>query len=88
MSTGDELVEGKVPLEPGQIRDSNRHSLLALLNDLGLEGVGLGLIPDNEESIESAIRSACFDEDSCDAVISSGGVSMGDFDYVLSLIHI
>ena len=33
MSTGDELVEGKVPLEPGQIRDSNRHSLLALLND-------------------------------------------------------
>ena len=36
MSTGDEPVEGKVPLEPGQIRDSNRHSLLALLNDLGL----------------------------------------------------
>ena len=82
MSTGDELVEGKVPLEPGQIRDSNRHSLLALLNDLGLEGVDLGLIPDNEESIEAAIRSACFGEDSCDAVISSGGVSMGDFDYV------
>jgi len=82
MSTGDELVEGKVPLEPGQIRDSNRHSLLALLNDLGLEGIDLGLIPDNEESIETAIRSACFGEGSCDAVISSGGVSMGDFDYV------
>ncbi|MEC9033943.1 MAG: gephyrin-like molybdotransferase Glp, partial [Actinomycetota bacterium] len=82
MSTGDELVEGKVPLKPGQIRDSNRHSLLALLNDLGLEGIDLGLIPDNEESIETAIRSACFGEGSCDAVISSGGVSMGDFDYV------
>ncbi|CAI8319428.1 MAG: Molybdopterin molybdenumtransferase [Acidimicrobiales bacterium AG-410-I20] len=82
MSTGDELIEGETPLQPGQIRDSNRHSLLALLHDLGLEGVDLGLIPDSEEDIEATIRSACFGEDSCDAVISSGGVSMGDFDYV------
>ena len=82
VSTGDELVEGEVPLQPGQIRDSNRHSLLALLNDLGLEGVDLGLIPDEEEAIEEVFRSACSGESRCDVVISSGGVSMGDFDFV------
>jgi molybdenum cofactor synthesis domain-containing protein len=82
VSTGDELVEGGKPLQPGQIRDSNRHSLLALLNDLGLKGVDLGLIPDQEDAIEEVFRSACSGEHRCDAVISSGGVSMGDFDFV------
>ena len=82
VSTGDELVEGGEPLQPGQIRDSNRHSLLALLNDVGLKGVDLGLIPDQEDAIEEVFRSACSGENRCDAVISSGGVSMGDFDFV------
>ena len=82
MSTGDELVEGEASLKPGQIRDSNRHSLLALLNDLGLEGIDLGLIPDDEGAIEETFRSACSGEHRCDVVISSGGVSMGDFDFV------
>ncbi len=82
VSTGDELVEGETFLKPGQIRDSNRHSLLALLNDLGLEGVDLGLIPDDEEAIEKTFRSACSGVHRCDVVVSSGGVSMGDFDFV------
>ena len=48
VSTGDELVEGPVPLGPGQIRDSNRRTLLALLAESGCEPVDLGLIRDDE----------------------------------------
>ena len=77
-STGDELVSGGGPLAVGQIRDSNRHSLLALLHDCA-EPVDGGVVPDDEAAIEEAF-SRCAAE--CDAVITTGGVSMGDFDYV------
>ncbi len=83
MSTGDELVDGPRPLEPGQIRDSNRHTLLAMVDDLGLEGIDLGLVADTEADIESALRAAT---ERCDAIITSGGVSMGDFDYVKTVL--
>ncbi len=79
MSTGDELVQGSSQLKPGQIRDSNRHSIKALLEEIGAETIDLGLIPDDEKAIESALLSAV---EKCDAVVTSGGVSMGDFDYV------
>ena len=79
MSTGDELVEGSSQLKPGQIRDSNRHSIKALLEEIGAEIIDLGLVPDDEKAIESALLSAV---EKCDAVVTSGGVSMGDFDYV------
>ena len=79
MSTGDELVEGPQALEPGQIRDSNRHTLLSLVHQAGCEAVDLGLIRDDEDAVEAALRSGAA---SCDALITSGGVSMGDFDYV------
>ena len=79
MSTGDELVQGSSQLKPGQIRDSNRHSIRALLEEIGAEIIDLGLIPDDEKAIESALLSAV---EKCDAVVTSGGVSMGDFDYV------
>jgi len=79
MSTGDELVQGVSQLKPGQIRDSNRHSIKALLEEMGAEIIDLGLIPDDEKAIESALLSAV---GKCDAVVTSGGVSMGDFDYV------
>ena len=79
MSTGDELIEGPQPLEPGQIRDSNRHTLLALVRGTGCEAVDLGLIPDDEAAVEAALLDGA---ERCDAVITSGGVSMGDFDYV------
>ena len=82
MSTGDELVDGPQALAPGQIRDANRHSLLALLAEAGFVGVDLGLVPDNQEALEEAFSSACLGEQRCHAVLSSGGVSMGDFDYV------
>ncbi len=83
MSTGDELVEGPEPLQPGQIRDSNRVTLLSLAKEAGFEPVDLGLIRDDEKAIERALRTGVA---TCDAVITSGGVSMGDFDYVKAVL--
>jgi len=79
ISTGDELVEGGGVLRPGQIRDSNRLTLLGLVRESGFEGVDLGLVPDSEQAITEAFLAGA---ESCDAIISSGGVSMGAFDYV------
>lgn len=82
-STGDELVEGSQPLRPGQIRDANRHTLIALVERDGFEAVDLGMVPDDEETIEAAVRSGAAD---CDALLTSGGVSMGDYDYVKAVL--
>ncbi|MCO4834379.1 MAG: molybdopterin molybdotransferase MoeA [Acidimicrobiaceae bacterium] len=79
ISTGDELVEGPQPLAPGQIRDSNRRTLLSMVTQSGCTAVDLGLIRDDEDAVEAALRSGA---EQCDAIITSGGVSMGDFDYV------
>jgi molybdenum cofactor synthesis domain-containing protein len=79
ISTGDELVADGDTLAPGQIRDSNRPGLLALVRESGFEGVDLGLVPDDEEAIEVALRAGV---EACDALLTTGGVSMGDFDYV------
>ena len=84
MSTGDELVQGSSQLKPGQIRDSNRHTIKALLEEMGAEIIDFGLIPDDEKAIESALLSAT---EKCDAVVTSGGVSMGDFDYVKVVLY-
>jgi molybdenum cofactor synthesis domain-containing protein len=83
MSTGDELVEGPEPLRPGQIRDSNRQTLLSMAAQAGFTPVDLGLIRDDEKAIERALRVGVA---TCDAVITSGGVSMGDFDYVKAVL--
>ena len=79
LSTGDELVEGPAPLAPGQIRDSNRATLLALLAEAGCEPVDLGIVADDDAAIEARIRDGVA---RCDAVCTSGGVSMGDIDLV------
>ncbi len=79
LSTGDELVDTAVPLRRGQIRDTNRRILLSLVAEAGFEGVDLGIARDRPEEIEQAFRVGVAD---CDAVLSSGGVSMGDYDYV------
>jgi molybdenum cofactor synthesis domain-containing protein len=83
LSTGDELVEGSGRLEPGQIRDSNRRTLLALLARDGFRPVDLGIARDDESAIERALTSAV---GGCDAVLTSGGVSMGDYDYVKAVL--
>lgn len=79
LSTGDELVEGPGPLTAGQIRDSNRPTLMALATQAGCDVVDLGCIPDDEAAISEAITQGAA---SCDALLTSGGVSMGDFDLV------
>ncbi len=83
LSTGDELVEGDAPLRPGQIRDSNRRSLLALLRRDGFVGVDLGIVADDDEAIRARILDGVA---RCDAVLTSGGVSMGDFDLVKKVL--
>ena len=79
MSTGDELVDGSEPLSLGQVRDSNRYSLLSLVRQAGLEGVDLGMVRDDPETIRATIAGGV---ETCDAVLTSGGVSMGDYDCV------
>ncbi|CAM9546958.1 unnamed protein product [Heterosigma akashiwo] len=87
MSTGDELAEAGTPtLAGGQIRDSNRAMLLALLGGLGARAVDLGIVQDKEE--EAGLRRALGRalELGCDAVVTSGGVSMGEADLLKSAL--
>ena len=79
LSTGDELVEGGGALLPGQIRDSNRSTLMALLRRDGFGVVDLGIARDLDTDIEGRLADGAA---RCDAVLTSGGVSMGDFDLV------
>ncbi len=83
LSTGDELVDDGSPLRPGQIRDSNRRTLLALAHRADVVPVDLGLSPDDPDEIETAITTGV---QTCDAIVTSGGVSMGDFDYVKAVL--
>jgi molybdenum cofactor synthesis domain-containing protein len=79
LSTGDELADASVPLGPGQIRDSNRQGLLAALERDGCVGIDLGVRRDDESAISAALRDGV---ERCDAMLTTGGVSMGEFDFV------
>ena len=78
-STGDELRAVGEPLGPGEIHDSNRYSLYGMLKKLDVEIIDLGVIRDTPELIEQAFREAAA---SADVVVTSGGVSVGEADYV------
>ncbi|HIK15635.1 MAG TPA: molybdopterin molybdotransferase MoeA [Leptolyngbyaceae cyanobacterium M33_DOE_097] len=79
LSTGDELVEIDQPLQPGQIVDSNRYALAAAISHAGAIPVPLGIVPDRPDALKTAIATAIAE---ADVVLSSGGVSVGDYDYV------
>ena len=79
LSTGDELFSGTGPLPPGKIRDANRHTLLALVRREGWDGVDLGIVGDDESALVELLSSAA---STCDAIMTSGGVSVGDLDLV------
>ncbi len=83
ISTGDELVDDGSALQAGQIRDSNRRTLLSLVARTGADAIDLGLARDDEDIIEAAMRRGVAE---CDAVMTTGGVSMGDFDYVKAVL--
>ena len=78
-STGDELRTVGEPLEDGQIYDSNRYTIFGMLSKLDVELIDMGVIPDDRSQIENAFTTAA---SLADAVITSGGVSVGEADYV------
>lgn len=78
-STGDELRSIGEPLAAGQIYDSNRYTLYGMLTRHGAELIDMGVIPDQRARIEAAFQEAA---DAADVVITSGGVSVGEADYV------
>jgi molybdopterin molybdotransferase len=78
VATGDELVaEG--PLQAGRIRDSNRPMLRAVVQDAGCDVVDGGIVRDDEAAITDALNDLA---DRCDALLTSGAVSVGDYDFV------
>lgn len=85
ISTGDELVDDGSPLKPGQIRESNRKMLLQLVEQSGAEAIDLGILRDNEEELESVLVKVT-SRGVVDALITSGGVSMGDYDVVKAVL--
>lgn len=82
-STGDELAPIGQPLGPGQIYDSNRYTLFGMLTRLGCEVLDMGVIRDNPRDVEQAFRQAA---ESADVVMTSGGVSVGEADYVKQIL--
>lgn len=78
-STGNELVAPGQTLNSGQIVDSNQYALAHLVSQAGAEPLLLGIVPDRPELLKAAIAQAVAN---ADLVLSSGGVSVGDYDYV------
>jgi molybdenum cofactor synthesis domain-containing protein len=83
LSTGNELTNEAGALGPGKIRDSNRPSLLASLRQSGFTPVDLGIIGDTATDITTAFQRGA---EHCDAIVSTGGVSVGDADFVKSVL--
>lgn len=83
-ATGDELVPVGQALGPGQIHDSNSHTLYAMLVRLGVEPVDLGILRDDPAVIEAALARAAAE---ADLLITSGGVSVGDADHVTDVLR-
>ena len=80
LSTGDELADPGQPLPPGKIYNSNRYTVMALLQQLGVEVLDLGMVPDKLEATKAALQKAV--KGGADVIISTGGVSVGDEDHV------
>lgn len=77
-STGDEVLSPGAPSGPGMVYDSNRYTLRGMLSRVGAEFIDLGIVPDNREALGDAFSAA----GDADVIITSGGVSAGDADYV------
>ena len=82
-STGDELASLGTPLAPGQIYDSNRYTLHALLTQLGADIIDLGVVPDVPAALEATLNEAA---QVADAIITTGGVSVGEADFVREIL--
>ncbi len=82
IATGDELVELGQPLGPGQIVNSNAYTLAAAVEELGCEAVVTGIVRDRPEDLREAFARGL----GADAMLSTGGVSVGNFDFVRSIL--
>ncbi|MGB8147651.1 MAG: gephyrin-like molybdotransferase Glp [Azonexus sp.] len=82
-STGDELASIGKPLAPGEIYDSNRYTLHALLTRLGADIIDMGVVPDQPAALEAALGEAA---QVADAIITTGGVSVGEADFVRDIL--
>ena len=82
-STGDELASIGTPLQPGQVYDSNRYTLHGMLARLGVEILDMGVVRDDPALLETAFRKAAAE---ADAIITTGGVSVGEADFVRQLM--
>ena len=82
-STGDELVSIGTPLATGQVYDSNRYTIGAMLARMGCEAIDMGVVVDEPQALERAFRDAAA---TADVVITSGGVSVGEADFVKQLM--
>lgn len=82
LSTGDEVVEPGFPLGPGQIHSSNTYALAALVREAGGVALNLGTVRDDPAAMAVAYREAL----QCDVVLSTGGVSVGDYDHVKGVL--
>ena len=83
LSTGDELINDGSALQPGQIRESNKTMLLPLVAEAGCEAIDLGVVRDDEAALEVVLREAAANYD---AIVTSGGVSMGEYDVVKAVL--
>ncbi|MBU6242343.1 MAG: molybdopterin molybdotransferase MoeA, partial [Acidobacteria bacterium] len=83
LSTGDELVDDGGPLGPGQIRESNKTMLVRLVTEAGCDVADYGIVRDDDAELEEVLRHA---SQHCDAIVTSGGVSMGDYDVVKAVL--
>jgi len=83
-STGDELRSIGEPLNEGQIYDSNRYTIHCMLTRLGVDIIDMGVIPDDKNQIREAFALAA---SQADALITSGGVSVGEADYVKEILE-
>jgi len=81
-STGDELVSIGKELKAGEVYDSNRYTLHGMLARLGVEITDLGVVRDDPAALEAALRRAA----QADAIITTGGVSVGEADFIRALL--
>ncbi len=83
-STGDELASIGQPLAEGQVYDSNRYTLYGMLTRLGVEMIDMGVVRDDPRLLENALNEAAA---SVDVILTSGGVSVGEADYMKQLLN-
>jgi molybdopterin molybdotransferase len=82
-STGDELRSIGQPLDEGCVYDSNRYTIYGMLQRLGCDLIDMGVVRDDPQALEQALRDAC---ENADAIITSGGVSVGAADYTKQIM--